>query len=267
MRDAPALVGGQRSLVLMLAAGLLMTAACVTVPEEGSLPPRAEPDLLEAARLNTDIGIDYMRKGQLDAALEKLNRALSQNPGYALAQSSIAFVYARRGDAGLAETHYKQALQLESDNASTRNNFGVFLCGQKRYKDADKQFLQAAKNPKYIEPQKAWINAGVCARREPDLDRADAYFREALALRAEDPEALAQLASLAFERKDHLRTRAFLQRYEKVGPATAETLWLGAQAESALGDHAAADRYAARLKMEFPESEESARLSPSSPSS
>lgn len=251
----------------MSAAGLLLAAACVTVPEEGSLPPRAEPDLKEAAKLNTDLGIDYMRKGLLEAALDKLNRALSQNPDYALAQSSIAFVYAKRGDAAPAEAHYQRALDLEPDNASTRNNFGVFLCGQQRYQDADKLFLQAARNPKYDEPQKAWINAGVCARREPDLDKADAYFREALVLRAEDPEALAQMASLSIERKDYLRARAFLQRYEKVGPATAETLWIGATAEAALGDQGAAAVYATRLKTEFPESEESVRLSPSSPSS
>lgn len=246
---------------------LALVAGCVTVPDKGSLPPRAEPNLQEAAKLNTDIGLDYMRKGQLDAALEKFDRALTQNPNFALAHSSAAYVHDRRGDATLAEKHYRRAVELEPDNGSTRNNFGVFLCGEKRYPEAERMFVQAARNPKYSEPHKAWVNAGVCARREPDLDKADGYFREALALRPEDPEALAQLASLSLERKDYLRARAFLQRYEKVGLATAETLWIGAKTESALGDKAAAERYTERLKAEFPESDESVRISSPPPSS
>ena len=40
----------------------------MTVPEEGSLPPRTEANLVEAARINTEIGLDYMRKGQFEAA-------------------------------------------------------------------------------------------------------------------------------------------------------------------------------------------------------
>lgn len=242
-------------------------SGCVTVPEDGALPPRTEANLVEAARINTEIGLDYMRKGQFEAALDKLSRAVVQNPGYALAHSSLAFVHATRGETELAEKHYDRALYLEPGNASTRNNFGIFLCGQKRYKDAIKLFLQAARDPKYTEQHRAWLNAGVCARREPDLERADGYFREALALRPEDPEVLAQLASVSYERRDYLRSRAFLQRYEKVGPSTAQMLYLGASTEAALGDMAAAQRYSARLKLEFPESEESVRISPSTPPS
>lgn len=245
---------------LPLLAAILTVSACVTVTGDGSKPPRAEANLLEAARINTELGIDFMRKGQYDAALEKLTRALDQNPDYALAHSSVAFVYSQRGEYGRADKSYKRALQLAPDDPATRNNFGVFLCGQNRRQDAEGVFLQAARNPRYAEPEKAWTNAGVCARGKPDLDKAEQFFREALKARAEFPEALAQLAGMSLERKDYLRARAFVQRYERVGPATPETLWIAAKAEFALGDEAAAAAYAARLRREFPESKESASL-------
>jgi type IV pilus assembly protein PilF len=245
---------------------LLLLAGCVTVTENGSLPPRAEADLVEAARINTALGVDYARKGRFDVALDKLNRAIEQNPAHAPAHAALAFVHTQQGEYTKAEKSYTRALQLAPDDPATRNNFGVFLCSQKRYADAETVLLQAARNPRYSERETALTNAGVCARRIPDLDKAEGYFREALKLRPEFPEALAQLVGITLERRDYLRARAFVQRYEKVGPVTPETLWIAASAETALGDAAAAQTYAERLHKQFPESKESQSLS-RSPSS
>jgi len=246
--------------VLGLAVAL---AGCVTVNsptpmvQKSEPAPRSEPNLSEAARINTDLGVNYARSGNLEVAFDKFQRALSQDPNYAPAHAGIAFVYSQRRENEKAEQHYDRALTLQPDDPITRNNYGVFLCAQKRYKDADKMFLRAATSPSYREPDRAYTNAGVCARRVPDLEKAETYFREALKLRPESPEPLQQLASLHFERGDYARAKAFLNRYEKVGAATAATLWLGAKIEFALGDESAAAEYARRLRSEFPDSEES----------
>lgn len=251
---------------LVFAVLVLTLAACASGPPEKEAPaPRPPPDLEEAARINTDLGLSYARAGDYDLALDKLERALQQAPNYALAHTGIAYIYAERQDAERAERHYKRALQLSPGDPGTRNNLAVFLCGQKREQEAEKLFLQVAKTPSYAEPEKAYTNAGVCLRRAGDLDKADLYFRKAIELRPNNAEALRQMASLCLERKDYLRARAFLQRYEKVGPQTAATLWIGAKVEFALGDeHAAAD-YAQRLKNDFPESEESLSFSNPAP--
>jgi type IV pilus assembly protein PilF len=262
----PARYAGEDHLMrvpLVLAAIAVLATGCVTVnsplpaSSKADAQPRAAPDLREAARVNTDLGMNYARAGNFDVALDKFARAIAQDSSYAPAHAGIAFIYSQRRDPARAEEHYKRALQLESEDPNTRNNFAVFLCGQQRYKDAEKLFMQAAASPNYREPERAYTNAGVCARRIPDLDKAEAYFRQSLKLRAEFPEALQQMASLLLERKDYARARAFLQRYEKVGPATPTTLWIGAKVEFALGDEAAAAEYARRLRTEFPDSEES----------
>ncbi|MGQ0699455.1 MAG: type IV pilus biogenesis/stability protein PilW [Panacagrimonas sp.] len=244
-----------KTLAMLLAAVLLN--ACASSPEAArTSSARPQADFKEAARINTELGTAYTRNNDLDLALDKFNRAIEQEPDYAPAHAGVAFVYVRRGDSQRAEEHYRRALKINPDDAGTRNNFGVFLCGQNRGKEAENLFLHAAKDSGYAEPEKAYTNAGVCARKVPDLDKAEAYFRKALELRPEFGEALAQMASLCVERRDYLRARAFLQRYEKVGPPTAQILAMGSQVELALGDKKAAADYATRLKTQFPESEE-----------
>jgi len=241
----------------LAAVAVLLLAGCVTTE---SITPGTKPDMAEAARLNTQLGIDYMRKGQTDLALEKFERALEQDPDLGIAHSSIAFLYARKGEKKKAEKHYREAIDLNADDPFTLNNFGIFLCGQGEIDDAEEYFLEAAKSPSNTAPEDAWTNAGVCVRRDNKLDKAEQYLREALQLNPRHPNALAQMAWLTFQRKDFLRTRAFLQRYEAVGPPTAETLWIGAQTERQLGDRVAAIAYERSLKSRFPDSKEANEL-------
>lgn len=244
--------------IAVMAAGLAL-AACTTTEVQQGVGSKA--DLKEAARLNTQLGIDYMRKGQFDMALEKLRRALEQDPDLGTAHSSIALVYQRRGEAELAEEHYREALDLNADDPGTMNNFGIFLCGQGEIEDAEKIFVKAARHKANAFPADAWANAGVCVRRDPKkLDTAETYFREALQLNPRHPNALAQMALTRFEKQDYLRARAFLQRYESVAKATPQTLWLGARTERKLGDLQSARGYERRLKTEFPDAPETYEL-------
>lgn len=251
-----------------LPVAVLLLAACASTPEPPprreplAAPQRAEADLKEAAKINTELGVAYARQGNYEVALEKLERALEQNAAYGPAHSALAWVYVQRRDPEKAEAHYRRALRLNSRDPHTRNNFAIFLCGQDRFADAETLFVEAAREPNYSDAAAAYTNAGVCVRRVPDLDKAESYFRQALGIEPQFSEALAQLASLYFERKDYLRARAFVQRYEQVGPPSAAMLWIGAKVEFALGDEFAAADYARRLKSEFPDSEERLDLAP-----
>lgn len=240
---------------LCLAAALAL-AACTTTEMQPSAG-QSKPDLKEAARLNTQLGIDYMRKGQFEFALEKLEKALEQDDELGIAHSAIALVYQRQGETRLAGKHYREALSINSNDAVTLNNFGIFLCGQGEVADAEKIFLRAAKNKDNQIPADAWANAGVCLRNEPKArDRAEGYLREALRLNPNHANALAQMAQINFDKKDYLRCRAFLQRYEINARHTAQTLLLFARTERALGDHSSARSFERRLRSEFPESPE-----------
>lgn len=240
---------------LLIAVAALGLAACTTT--EVQPPPGSVPDLKEAARLNTQLGIDYMRKGQYELALEKLKKALDQDDDLGIAHSAIALVYQQKGEPKLAGKHYREALSINSDDPGTMNNFGIFLCGQGEVDDAEEMFVKAGKNKDNGVPADAWANAGVCLRNTPKArERAEGYLREALRLNPKHANALATMAQFSYDKKDYLRARAFLQRYEIASRPTAQTLWLGAQTERALGDMQMARSYERRLRSDFPESPE-----------
>lgn len=241
-----------------LGVGMLVVAlaGCVTA----SPYPNAPADLDEAARINTQLGIDYMRKGDTERALTKLKRALEQDPDLALAHSSIAFAYQSQGEGAAADRHYRRAIELEPGNPDTHNNYGVFLCGQSRYDAGIAAFERALRVTGYRTPEVAFTNAGVCARKAGMDPRAEQYFRAALRENSAFASALAQIALLSYEQGEYLRARGFLQRYAQSAKHSPETLWLGVRTERALGDNDAARRYAQRLQQTFPESEEADRL-------
>ena len=227
----------------------LLLSACVT---ENSGVPVPEANYAEAAKANATLAVEYARQGQNDLALEKIQRALEQDSNCQPAHATAALIYARRGDAGAATRHFKKALSLDSRDASTRNNYGLFLCEQAKFADAEELLLEAARDRSYSGNAKAWADAGICARRAGDAVKAESYFRQALQISQDEPEALLQLASLAAEEKDWLRVRAFLQRRERVARQTASSLQLAIESERELGDPDAAERYRQQLRRQFP---------------
>jgi type IV pilus assembly protein PilF len=91
---------------------LTLLAGCATGGGSGMKNETAESKREDAARVNTDLGQQYMRQGNLELALEKLNRALEFDPGYVDAHTVIAVLYETISDAAKAGEHYKRAAEL-----------------------------------------------------------------------------------------------------------------------------------------------------------
>jgi len=96
-------------------------------------------------------------------------------------------------------------------------------------------------------------NAGSCALKTGQRERAERDLRQALSLEPANAAALGALAELEFQRGDFMRARAFVERRLAAAPATAEMLKLASQIEENLGDKAAASRYVRQLRAEFPD--------------
>lgn len=211
------------------------------------------------AQIYTNLGLAYIQQGSRDIALEKLIKALEHDPDFPDAHHYIASVYQQQGQLEKAEQHYQRALRLDAENPMLQNNYGTFLCDRDKYLEAEKLFLSIAKNPQYKTPELAYENAGLCAQRSADLQKAERYFRAALDMNAKLPNALYQMAVLTYNTGRHLPARAYLQRYSELVSYTPQSLWLGIRIERKLGDAQAAANYAAQLKSNFPGAEE-ARL-------
>jgi len=202
------------------------------------------------------LAIAYMREGQLDVALQKARRALEVESGNAEGHNVIALLYDRLGEKDLAERHFQRSLKLDPQNSYVLNAYASYLCQQQRFDEADRYYLKALENPLYKTPEVALTNAGICAQRSDQLDKAEAYLRRALTLNPEFPAALIQMAQLSFMVGENLSSRAYLQRYLALSKPTPASLWLGIRNERILGDQNAVSSYSLLLKNNFPDSRE-----------
>jgi type IV pilus assembly protein PilF len=230
-------------------------AACA--PVETKRPTQAP---LTPAQINVHLGLQHWRNYQPRLALDRITQALAQDPNLASAHNVAGLIYERLGSPGLAAKHLKRALALAPQDPSALNNYGKLLCTQGRLARAEQYFLRAADNPRNPSPEVAYTNAGLCARRIPDLDRAAQYFTAALNLNPMMPTASFQLARISFEKARYPEARRDLQQYLQIARHTAESLWLAVQIERALGNSARERQYARRLEVMFPHSEEAQAL-------
>jgi len=225
------------STVGLLGLLLVTLTACVT-ETTGRVPAEAQPE--EAADLNVQLGISYLRQGDWQSARIKLEKATEQNPDNAIAHRALGLVYENLDDTGGAERHYRRAVALTPNDPDTLNSLAVFLCKNERGRDEA-------------------TNAGVCIKGR-DLARSEDYLRAALGVDPQFSEALLQLADVAYQRGNYLQSRAFLERHMAVVAPSPGALWLGVRVENAMNNFTAADQYGNQLRVSFPESVETRQL-------
>lgn len=243
----------------ILLAGLLLTACAgggSTRNGELAVKQTTNP----AATANLNLGIEYMRAGNMELALERLKRALEADPGYYGTHNALGLLYQRLGETGLAERHFKRSIALNPSDSGSKNNYGLFLCQNNRFAEAEKIFLAAVANPLYETPEVAYTNAGTCALMNKQAEAAENYFRQALSINAELPSALIQMAQISYDRDNYLNARGYLQRYQSVAKHTAASLLLGIKIERELGDRNAVASYELLLKNNFGDSVEAGQL-------
>jgi type IV pilus assembly protein PilF len=210
----------------------------------------------EAALVNTQLAMAYMREGDLNTARTKLEKALDQDPDTASVQMAAGFLYDRLGDDEKANASFERAMKLGRNDPVVMNNYAAFLCRKGDKKVGEAYFLRAAENPLYRTPEVAYANAGRCARADGRPKEAEQYFRRALAIRQDQLDSLFEMAEIAHESGNNLQARAFLDRYAESAPVSATSLWLAYRIEQALGDTDQARMSAAKLKRDFATSPE-----------
>ncbi len=248
-------------LMIMFISGLMLTG-CAATPDPGPTT-RAGMDRVSPVRvaeINTRLGIGYLERGELQVAMEKLQTALRHDSAHVPALVALAMIYEEVGDRSRAERHFRQAIGYAPDDGATLNSYGVFLCRQESYAEAESFFQQAMRDPFYATPEVALLNAGACARRSGELERAEEHLRQALEVDAELPGALYHLAQLYYMRDEAFRARAFLQRFEATGESEPGALLLGYRIESSLGNPSDANQYVSTLEERFPDSREAREL-------
>jgi len=243
----------ERSLSAVALVAMLALAGCAT--SNGAFSTR-KVNNQDAARIHTELGQQYLERGQLKKALDTLKKALQFDDDYAPAHTVIATIYARINENDQAERHYRRAVELKPKNGDTNNNLGAFLCRIGKVDQALPYFETAVRDPFYNTKDVALANAGRCLLKKKDYAAAERDYRRALAINPVNADALFQLASVLYIEGKAFQASAFVQRFDALGHVTAASLLLGYKIETRLGNSEGARNYEKRLLAKFPDSDQ-----------
>lgn len=184
-------------------------------------------NLERASKLNAQLGLAYLMKARYDQSLSKLKKAIKQDPDNGKAYLYVAELYRRIDEKERADNYFQQALDVAPGDSSISNNYGAFLCADKKYKKAFKYFDKALENPVYADRSKVFENIGVCSEDQGNIKIARDNYIKAIKINPKLTTSLLAVALLDFDLGNIESAAKYLKYYNRVGRDTPPSLWLG----------------------------------------
>ena len=240
--------------VALLSASLL--AGCQTSSRSLKSNPKA------AVATRTALAAEYIGSGNLDAAKRNLDEALATDPKSVEANNMMGVLLQQEGSPSnmlLAETYFKRAVAIDPSNALSRNNYGVYLNGRKRYNEAIVQLKVAGATLGYNGRAAALENLGRTYVQVNDLVNAEKAFKQALQANRDSLISRLELAEI-FLQKNQLRDASGIYNdyLSNIGEQKqgARSLWLGIRIARAERDNMRMNNFINQLSTQYPTSAE-----------
>ncbi|HEX7439824.1 MAG TPA: type IV pilus biogenesis/stability protein PilW [Caldimonas sp.] len=250
---------------VLVCAALL--AACAggrgapTVPAAAEMKDRItasdEPDAARRGRARMELASAYFERGQMTTALDQIKLAILADPTSSEAFDLRGLIYANLGDHALAEESFRHALQINPRDADAMQNFGSYLCQQRRYPEADALFNQALAVPQYRDSPRTLLTQGVCQAFAGQLAESEATLSRSYELDPANPATAVNLSEVLYRRGEYERARFYIRRVNVLPDvSSAQTLWLAARIENRLGNRQGVQEFGSQLRNRFPTSPE-----------
>lgn len=217
---------------------------------------QATTENLTAATYNVQLGLGYLQEKDMPRAKQKLLLALKQAPKWPVAYDAMAYYLDSTGEIKQAESYYRQALRLDPNSGASLNNYGTFLCKQKKYDEAVSYFLKAANQINYLNTAEAYENAGLCALKAPNSKLAYQYFDKAIQQDPNRTVSLFELAKLSYSNAHYDEALKYIKKYHELASPNASSLWLGIQIAHSTKQFGLLKLYANILKLHFSKTKE-----------
>ena len=239
----------------LLLSACVSTETTVTTKNDGA-SGKMVFDPAAAADSRIKLAILYLKKENMKKAKENIEKALKYQPNNADIYRVFGYYYQEINEPVSAEKMFKKSLSLDKQNASTYSTYGIFLCKQERYQEADDAFLVALKNKSYTGTADTYENAGTCSEESGKIDKAIHYYQYALSHNPNKSNLRLTLAKLMITKKNYKTASLNLVKYQSKNKASAESLWQWIRLSYATKDNAALNKYAGKLLAEFPSSQQ-----------
>lgn len=153
----------------VLLAGLLLAAGAAAAADQG----KPDPEL----RFNQ--GIQHLKEGRVDMAVEALKSAVKEDPKNPYFQRGLGQAYAAKREWDKAIESYRRALELNEYYVDVRNDLGVALLLSGRREEGRKELLAAFADPLCPAPEMTARNLGQAYFEEKNYGEAYNWFRTA----------------------------------------------------------------------------------------
>lgn len=221
------------------------------------LPLNAAAASTELAQTRAQLAVEYMRYGNMRAALDAANASVDSDGSYQSGHLVRALILMQLGMDKDAEGAFRRAMALDAGNPEVNNNYGWFLCSRGRVADAIPLFTRALADPLYDKPQTAYLNRGLCRTKLGEYTAANADLLAALRVNGRDTAALRAMVDLQLAQRNARLADFYYQRLRaQQGAATAPDLWLAIRLARLQGDSAAEKKHGESLVKSFPDSME-----------
>jgi type IV pilus assembly protein PilF len=244
----------------VVAAALLAGCVSQTTVETRTVSDPGMADARRRAELHTSLAAQYYQRGNFVVALEETRLAEKDDPRYFQAYNVRALVFMELREDAQARTAFERALDLAPNDPDILNNYGWFLCLRGESGRGMDMLRRVQADPLYATPEKALLNAGLCARINGRNDEAEQYLRRSLTFRPDLAAALFNLADILYDKGSVKEAENYLNRYMRLGEPTLSGLVLGVKIARARNDRAAEDSMLAQLRRRFPDAPQTREL-------
>ena len=252
-----------RAVLASFGATLLLTLAGCATNDSNTTQQRdirTESDQSDAerrARTRLELASAYFSRGQNTTALDEVKLALVAKPDAFDAYNLRGLIYASMGENRLAEESFQRALQLNNRDTDTMQNFGWYLCQQRRFAEAETLFLQALAQAQYLGAARTTFAMGVCQARDGKWFEAERSLSRSYELDPANPGTAYNLAEVLLRRGEFERARFYVRRINvNADQVNAQSLWLASRIEHRLNNVAGAQQLGNQLRDRFPQSPE-----------
>jgi len=159
----------------------------------------------ESSIARYDLGVALSRRGETDAAIAQMRRALEIQPQYVDANHGLGLMLQKRGDLDAAARHFRLVLDVKPRDPMARTNLGLVLVSQGDPRQAAVQFREALATDGRVAT--ARFGLGMALEQEGRGDEAVKEYREAIRLEPGNVDARNNLG-LLLQRRGELDAAA-----------------------------------------------------------
>ncbi len=195
----------------------------------GINPQETEIHFREALRLRSDfpeaynnLGMLFVREGDLDLGIAYYRKALALERNYVLAHNNLGVALMKKGDLDDAGSHLRTAIQLDPDMPAGYRNMAQYYLAKTDYDNAFKEIQKVLSyNP---TDATACFFAGNCLYLQHKLKEAVTWYHKALQLNPTNVDGQYNMAVVLAESGDLAKARFYYAEALRVDPDYARTV-------------------------------------------